>query len=77
MAPTEKREDKPFNFEESLADLEQLIAEMESGELPLEDSLKRFEQGIGLIRGCQGALADAEQKVEILTKEGLKPFESP
>ncbi len=77
MAPTKNREEPSFNFEKSLADLEQLIGEMEGGELPLEESLKKFEQGIELIRGCQSALSDAEQKVEILTKEGLKPFESP
>ncbi|MBC8520197.1 MAG: exodeoxyribonuclease VII small subunit [Gammaproteobacteria bacterium] len=76
MAAKKKTGDSSFNFEKSLSNLEQLVAEMESGDLSLEDSLKKFENGIQLIRDCQGALSDAEQKVEILTKEGLKPFES-
>ncbi len=65
----------PFDFEKNLTELEQLVEMMEHGELPLEESLKKFEQGIQLIRGCQTALTEAEQKVEILTKEGLQPFE--
>ena len=67
----------PFDFEKNLSELEQLVGMMEDGELPLEESLKKFEQGIQLIRSCQTALSEAEQRVEILTKEGLKPFESP
>ena len=43
-----------------------LVERMESGELSLEDSLTAFEQGIGLTRECQAALAQAEQKVQIL-----------
>jgi len=76
MAAKKKKSDTPFDFEKSLSDLEQLVADMESGDLSLEESLKKFENGIQLIRNCQGALNEAEQKVEILTKEGLKPFES-
>ncbi len=68
--------DQPFDFEKNLSTLEQLVEEMEDGELPLESSLQKFEQGIQLIRSCQSALTEAEQRVEILTKEGLKPFES-
>jgi exodeoxyribonuclease VII small subunit len=52
---------------------------MEQGELSLEQSLKDFERGIALTRACQGALKEAEQKVQILTsqsgKEELEPFE--
>ena len=75
MAQKNKKNSTSFNFEGSLSELEQLVWEMESGELPLEESLKKFEQGIKLIRSCQEALTDAEQKVEILTKDGLKPFD--
>jgi|SaaInlV_100m_DNA_4_1039707.scaffolds.fasta_scaffold02732_3 exodeoxyribonuclease VII small subunit len=73
---TSKKKDmsEGFNFEKSLSELEQLVSTMEGGELTLEESLKQFESGIKLIRGCQTALTDAEQKVEILTKDGLKPF---
>ena len=59
---------KKFDLEKSLADLENLVAELESGDLPLEKAMKKFEDGIKLTRGCQEALKDAEQKVEILLK---------
>ncbi len=57
---------KPFNLEKSLAELEELVEELESGDLPLEKAMKKFETGIKLTRGCQAALKEAEQKVEIL-----------
>jgi exodeoxyribonuclease VII small subunit len=69
---------KAPSFEESLAELEQLVERMEQGQLPLEEALKLFERGIQLTRGCQKALQDAEQKVRILLEENgestLKPF---
>ncbi|MCG8427636.1 MAG: exodeoxyribonuclease VII small subunit [Chromatiales bacterium] len=54
-------------FEQSLAELEQLVEAMESGELSLEDSLKSFERGVELTRNCHQALKEAEQKVQILS----------
>jgi len=70
---------KKFNLEKSLADLEDLVEELESGDLPLEKAMKKFEEGIKLTRGCQTALKEAEKKVEILLKsaggEGLEDFE--
>lgn len=57
---------KKFNLEKSLSDLEALVEELESGDLPLEKAMKKFEDGIKLTRGCQGALKEAEQKVQIL-----------
>ena len=70
---------KKFNLEKSLADLENLVEELESGDLPLEKAMKKFEEGIKLTRGCQTALKEAEQKVEILLKsaggEDLEEFE--
>ena len=72
---------KPVNLEKALADLESLVDELESGDLPLEKAMKKFEEGIKLTRSCQAALKEAEQKVEILLKsaggeESLKPFET-
>ncbi len=71
---------KKINLEKSLADLEELVEELESGDLPLEAAMKKFEAGIKLTRGCQAALKDAEQKVEILLKsaggEALEEFAS-
>ena len=71
-----------FNLEKSLADLETLVEELESGDLPLDKAMKKFEEGIKLTRGCQSALKDAEQKVEILLKtaggeETLQQFDAP
>jgi exodeoxyribonuclease VII small subunit len=60
---------KKFNLEKSLADLESLVEELESGDLPLDKAMKKFEEGIKLTRGCQAALKEAEQKVEILLKD--------
>jgi exodeoxyribonuclease VII small subunit len=57
-----------INLEKSLADLESLVEELESGDLPLDKAMKKFEEGIKLTRGCQAALKEAEQKVEILLK---------
>ena len=56
------------DFEKSMAELEALVAKLERGDLPLEDSLAAFERGVALTRACQTALAEAEQKVEILTR---------
>jgi exodeoxyribonuclease VII small subunit len=57
------------DFEKSLAELEQIVTQMESGELSLDESLKQFERGVSLARSCQTALQAAEQKVEILLKK--------
>ena len=69
---------EPINFEQALAELEQLVERMEQGDLPLEDALKQFERGVELTRHCQQALQDAEQKVEqLLEKNGdieIVPF---
>ncbi len=56
-----------FNFEEKLRELEQLVTRMEDGELGLEESLKTFESGVKLVKECQQALEQAEQKVKLLT----------
>jgi exodeoxyribonuclease VII small subunit len=61
---------KAIDFEQQLESLEGLVASLESGELSLEDSLKSFEQGIKVARECQQALKNAEQKVELLTRQG-------
>jgi len=58
-----------IDFEKALAELEQLVETMEKGDLTLEESLKQFERGVSLTRACQKALAEAEQKVRILTRD--------
>jgi exodeoxyribonuclease VII small subunit len=67
-----------FNFEASLAELEALVQQMEQGDLTLENSLAAFERGISLTRGCQAALAQAEQKVNVLMQDAQgKVVEQP
>ena len=61
--------EKNINLEQSLKDLESLVTELETGELPLEEAMKKFENGIKLTRACQTALKEAEQKVEILLND--------
>jgi exodeoxyribonuclease VII small subunit len=68
-----KKKDKPFDFEVSLAKLEELVAAMEDGDLSLEESLQAFETGIKLTRECQAALQSAEQKVQILMNNNGAP----
>ncbi len=66
------------DFEKSLLELETLIARLERGELPLAESLALFEQGVALTRRCHTALAEAKQRVEILSKDGsTAPFNPP
>jgi exodeoxyribonuclease VII small subunit len=65
-------------FEEALKKLEDIVKEMESGDLTLEESLKSFEEGIRLSRFCAKKLDEAERRIEVLLKneEGadIKPF---
>ena len=69
------------DFEQSLAELETLVARLEQGDVPLEDALKTFERGVALTRQCQTALRTAQQKVEVLLArdggEKLAPFDEP
>lgn len=73
-------EREPEDFEASLAALEETVAALETGDLPLEEALKRFEEGTRLLRRCEAALKRAEQRIEILLKEDKdaqpEPFES-
>ncbi|WP_428099961.1 exodeoxyribonuclease VII small subunit [Candidatus Rariloculus sp.] len=71
---------KLSQLEQSLEQLEAVVANLESGELSLEQALKEFERGVKLTRQCQTTLKEAEQKVELLLKSGAdaepEPFES-
>ncbi len=69
-----------IKFERALARLEEIVQKLEQGDLPLEQSLKLFEEGIRLTRICNTRLEEAERKVEILLKDKAgnmiaKPFE--
>ncbi len=63
-------EEKQITFEESLAELETIVRGLEAGELPLEDALGAFERGVGLVRRLHALLDDAEQRVEVLGRDG-------
>ena len=65
------------SFEESLAKLEEITAELEGGELSLEDSLKRFDEGVKLAEFCNKKLDEAQKKVNILLKKGDDLHEVP
>jgi exodeoxyribonuclease VII small subunit len=55
-------------FEEALGQLEALVARLEAGELPLEEALRAFEEGVRLTRLCAARLEDAERRVHLLTR---------
>lgn len=70
------------SFENSLDELEQIVKQLEAGDLPLDRSLELFEQGVRLSRECQKRLDEAERKVEVLLRgnDGAyrpTPFEEP
>lgn len=66
MAKPDPREK---NFEAALEELEGVVEQLETGELPLEDSLVAFEKGVGLVVYCNQKLTEAEKKVELLVKD--------
>lgn len=61
----------PKSFEAAVSELESIVQEMESGELPLEDALARYQRGMNLLRHCQTTLSDAERRVKVLEGEVL------
>jgi len=71
------RKKAALDFEQSLSELQALVERLESGELPLEESLSAFEQGIRLTRDCQSAQTQAEQKVQILLERDGELEEAP
>lgn len=64
MSPKQTAE----KFEDTLERLQGLVRELESGDCSLEDSIRKFEEGMALARSCQDRLSQAEQKIEILLK---------
>ena len=85
MKPNPQKKDpgktKSPDFEQSLVELEALVAKLEQGDVPLEDALKTFERGVALTRQCQTALRTAQQKVEVLLarngEETIETFADP
>lgn len=65
---------QPASFEEAMAELEQLVAQMEAGELPLEASVAAYKRGSELVKFCAGQLDKVDSQVKVLEGEMLKPF---
>ncbi|MFL6514918.1 MAG: exodeoxyribonuclease VII small subunit [Chthoniobacterales bacterium] len=70
-----------LNFETAMDRLEKIVEQMESGQLPLEDLIVRYEEGMNLVKVCQERLASAEQKIEIIARNNagkpvVKDFEA-
>jgi exodeoxyribonuclease VII small subunit len=69
VMPDNQEQARPI-FEASLAELEAVVKQLESGDLPLEKALELFENGMQLSESCRKQLAEAETKVELLTRRG-------
>ncbi|MGZ8269241.1 MAG: exodeoxyribonuclease VII small subunit [Burkholderiales bacterium] len=73
MPTPDKSQDQP-SFESALAELEKIVASMEAGQMPLEQSLSAYKRGAELLKLCQSTLQDAQQQVKILEENVLKSF---
>ena len=63
-----------LTFEKALAELEALVARMEDGKLPLEESLAAYQRGAELVKYCESKLTDAQGRIAILDGESLRDF---
>jgi len=71
-----KTASSPKSFESAIAELEEIVQEMENGTISLEQALERYQRGVGLLKHCQTVLQTAEQKILQLDGEALVPLES-
>ena len=67
-------EQSSMSFEQAMAELDQLVAKMESGELPLEASVAAYQRGSELVKYCAAQLERVERQVKVLEGDMLKPF---
>lgn len=65
---------QPASFEEAMAELQQLVAKMEAGELPLEASVAAYKRGSELVKYCAAQLDKVDNQVKVLEGDMLKPF---
>jgi exodeoxyribonuclease VII small subunit len=80
MSGKPKQSDGKLNFEGAMDRLETIVEQMESGKLPLEDLIVRYEEGMNLVKVCQERLTSAEQKIDIIARNSagktfVKDFE--
>lgn len=71
-----KKTKKDISFEEAVERLEKIVRMLESGSVPLDDSLVLFEEGVELVKTCNIKLDAVQQKITLLTKDGETPFEA-
>jgi exodeoxyribonuclease VII small subunit len=78
MREMSQSDEKPaLSFEAGIAELETVVKQLESGDLPLEKALELFEKGMQLSEACRKQLEEAESKVEILTRRGSAVIPEP
>ena len=68
MSSEKKSKPGSASFEEDLSKLEEIVTALEAGKLPLDEALRQFEAGVGLVRKCEKTLNDAERKIEMLVR---------
>jgi exodeoxyribonuclease VII small subunit len=68
MSQQAKKSAPAANFEQAMKRLEEIVEQMEAGDLPLEDLIVRYEEGMKLVKVCQERLVSAEQRIEIITR---------
>src|SRR5438309_9988462 len=68
MSSKSKPREAELNFEGAMDRLEKIVEQMESGKLPLEDLIVRYEEGMNMVKICQERLTAAEQKIEIIAR---------
>lgn len=68
MTESKTDKDKKLTFEQALEKLEQIVSDIEGGEVPLEKSIERYAEGIKLVKQCRGILDQAERKIQMLTQ---------
>ena len=81
MSSKTKPREAEINFEGAIDRLEKIVEQMESGKMPLEDLIVRYEEGMNLVKVCQERLANAERKIEIIARNSagkpvVKAFEA-
>ena len=62
-------------FEDRLRRLQEIVAALDNGDLPLEDSVRLYKEGLALSRACREQVEKARNEVRLLTEEGLEPFD--
>ena len=71
MSSKAKPQGSELNFEKAMSRLEAIVEQMETGKLPLEDLIVRYEEGMNLVKVCQERLTSAEQKIEIIARNSV------